>query len=1184
MLNLKAIIIVLILLASGLFFPANFESNPVTSPEAGPISSEPGLEESSAVAEGKPTPSPSSSSSRSSRVGSPLSHGGAWVDGFDDDTKMDLTRSDHYLLDNGEARVDKSYLFGPNAIGVWHLDEGSGIYANDASGYNNRGILGQDGMGTDVPTWTTGKFTNALNFDGSNDRVTCGNRPILNVTTGLTVSAWIYADTWRDMGRIVSKWSGSSIGRAYIFWLDNGWPNMLRFGVYDQGSGMDYVSTTSSTTFLTNQWYHVVGTFDSTYLKIYVDGQLAASKTTFADYLRASNTELAIGGEPTGGYTFDGKIDEVAVFNRGLTAQEVLDMYQFGALRAHPSANITSKEIKLPADKKWDTLMINKTSPAGSFLNVTIRNPVNDQIIPGTPVYSDDGEFDISYIDPALYPSIRLNASFTPKSSISAALRCWGVSWKESDSWADAFQTDLRVDSYYNVIPGEGYLEFSNSGYIVSNPITLPEKSYYGTFMVNCTKPVGTHFRFTAVNALTGSSIAGYEDIQGTSIDISGINPHTYSSICLKVAYISGGASGQLHVYSINWTYNKAPRFLDFASPASVYRTDSIEFSFNLTDEEDENNVTLELEYQKPGGTTWYTNYLNPPFYAGDYWSVMFKPPSNAKLGIYTFQITAEDPYNERMTLMDDYEVEVKNNLPTEPVVIITPAEPRTADNLQVTAAGYSDVETQTISEMSTVKNDVWKCSVQIFDGDDLGPAGSAEVFIENIPPEVLTLPEQFELFEDSFAVLDNKLQEIFTDMDGDPLTYSASGYHNIQVDIGQSNGTIRLLPAENWYGTEYITFSANDSDSQVETTIKTVVKPTNDLPVITQVGSQRLSGPYRILDFTVKQDESLKLHVYVEDIDGDVGRGMIYFILNITETEQLYFDLNDESLIFKPDNSHVGVHYIDIAVTDNNATPLQYVSQAVRITVTNVNDPPTVEIKNPRTGIELSADAEVTFTCTSSDPDLDIPDSDEELSYRWYAQSTADIIELGRTKDLVEPKLPAGYVTITLEVTDSTGETVSDSVVINVLEPEKDTSGLSSGQVAMIAIIPIILIIVLVLFFVMRKRKKSEGEEAVQPDVVSPYTGAPAVAAPAQTVVVKASEPKPELPKAAGGDLTTEQKLRMLDEQLLKGTIDQKLYKELKAKYQAEAAPTATPVPTAKPAPAATPTPVQALPPVKQK
>jgi hypothetical protein len=117
-----------------------------------------------------------------------------------------------------------------------------------------------------------------------------------------------------------------------------------------------------------------------------------------------------------------------------------------------------------------------------------------------------------------------------------------------------------------------------------------------------------------------------------------------------------------------------------------------------------------------------------------------------------------------------------------------------------------------------------------------------------------------------------------------------------------------------------------------------------------------------------------------------------------------------------------------------------------------------------------------------------------------------------------------------------------------------------------------------------MRKRKKSEGEEAVQPDVVSPYTGAPAVAAPAQTVVVKASEPKPELPKAAGGDLTTEQKLRMLDEQLLKGTIDQKLYKELKAKYQAEAAPTATPVPTAKPAPAATPTPVQALPPVKQK
>jgi hypothetical protein len=948
----------------------------------------------------------------------------------------------------------------------------------------------------------------------------------------------------------------------------------------------------------------VVGTFDSTYLRIYVNGQLAVSKTTFADGLRASNTDLTIGGEPTGGYNFDGKIDEVAVFNRGLTAQEVLDMYQFGALRAHPSANITSKEIKLPAGKKWDTLIINKTSPGGSFLNVTIRNPVNDQIIPATPVYSDDGEFDISFIDPVLYPSIKLNASFTPLNYYSAALKCWGVSWKESDSWTDAFQTDLKVDSYYSVIPGEGYLEFSNGGYIVSKPITLPEKGYYGTFMVNCTKPVGTHFRFTAVNALTGSAIAGYEDIQGTSIDISGINPHTYSSICLKVAFISGGAAGKLHVYSINWTHNKVPRFVDFASPSSVYRTDSMEFSFNLTDEEDEVNLTLELEYQKPGGTTWYTNYLNAPFYTGDYWSVMFKPPSNAKLGIYTFQITAEDPYNDRMTLMDDYEVDVKNNLPTQPVVIITPPLPRTADNLQVTAVGYSDVETQTdnlevwyywfkngvevtefrnstlISEMSTVKNEVWKCSVQIFDGDDLGHAGSAEVFIENIPPEVLSKPEQFDLNEDSFVVLDNKLQEIFTDMDGDTLTYSASGYQNIQVDIGQTNGTIRLLPAENWYGTEYITFSANDSDSQAEVTIKTIVHPTNDLPVITQVGSQRLGGPYRILDFTVKQDETIRLHIYVEDIDGDVGRGMIYFVLNISETEQLYFDLNDESLIFKPDNSHVGVHHIDIAVTDNNATPLQYVSQAVKITVTNVNDPPSVEIKNPRTGIELSADNKVTFTCTSSDPDMDIPDSEEELSYRWYAQTTADIIELGRTKDLENPKLPVGYVTITLEVTDSTGEMASDSVVINVVEPEKDTSGLSSGQVAMIAIIPIILIIVLVLFFVMRKRKKPEGEGAIQPDVVSPYTGAPAVAAPAQTVVVKASEPKSELPKTAGGELPVDQKLKMLDEQLLKGAIDQKLYNELKAKYQAESTPTAAPVPTAKPAP----TPVEALPPVKQK
>ncbi|MHC4707416.1 MAG: LamG domain-containing protein, partial [Planctomycetota bacterium] len=1127
--NLKVIIIVFILLASGLYLPADLEQNPVSSPEAGTSTAEPDMDKSSSVASPTPSPSPSPSSSSSSRAGGFTAHGGAWFDPFDDETKMDLTKSNNYRIQTSQASINKSYLIDASAAAVWHMDEGSGIYAYDATPNNNRGDLGFDGIGPDVPTWTTGQFGGALYFDGS-DVVDCGRRPSLNITAELTISAWVNVDVWTTGGRIVNRYGSSNPDQGYIMWINRvGSTNYIRFGVEDPTLGFESIETLSTGDMQTDKWIHAVGVYDGSNLKMYVDGVLDNSRSTFVNSIRVANTNVYIGNNPFMSDPFWGKLDEVSIYNKALTAAEVLSLYQTGAVRSKPTANITSEQVTLPAGMKWDTININKTIQPGSFLNITIRNPVNNEIIPATPVYSDNGEFDISFIDPVLYPSIKLNASFKTTTSFSPALRSWGVSWKKANSWADSFQTSLKVDSYYNVNQQEGYLEFSNGGYIITKPIALPAKSYYGTFLISATEPDGTYFRFTAVNPLTGAGILGYQNLHGTSIDISGINPHTYSSICLKVSYTSGGGTGQLHVYSINWTQNKAPRFLDCSSPTFVYRTDSIEFSINLTDEDSESNLTLELEYQKPGGTTWYTNYLKEPFYTGSYWSVQFKPPSNAKLGIYTFQITAEDLYNDRMTWRDDYEVEVKNNLPTEPVVIITPSKPRTADNLQVTAAGYSDIETQTdslevwynwyrddvevtefknstlISEISTTKNEVWTCSVQIFDGDDLGPAGTAEVFIENIPPEVLSKPEQFELNEDSFVVMDNKLQEIFTDMDGDPLSYSASGYQNIQVDIGQKNGTISLLPAENWYGTEHITFSANDSDSQAEVIIKTIVKPTNDLPVITQVGSQRLSGPYRILDFTVKQDESLKLHVYVEDIDGDVGRGMIYFILNITETEQLYFDLNDESLIFKPDNSHVGVHYIDIAVTDNNATPLQYVSQAVRITVTNVNDPPTVEIKNPRTGIELSADAEVTFTCTSSDPDLDIPDSDEELSYRWYAQSTADIIELGRTKDLVEPKLPAGYVTITLEVTDSTGETVSDSVVINVLEPEKDTSGLSSGQVAMIAIIPIILIIVLVLFFVMRKRKKSEGEEAVQPDVVSPYTGAPAVAAPAQTVVVKA-------------------------------------------------------------------------------
>jgi hypothetical protein len=90
-------------------------------------------------------------------------------------------------------------------VGSWHLDEGSGTIAYDSSGNGNDGAI----YGA---TWTTGKNGSALEFDGVDDYVNCGNDPSLNIADEITVIAWIYPTGKGDSNypRIVDKSSSTS--------------------------------------------------------------------------------------------------------------------------------------------------------------------------------------------------------------------------------------------------------------------------------------------------------------------------------------------------------------------------------------------------------------------------------------------------------------------------------------------------------------------------------------------------------------------------------------------------------------------------------------------------------------------------------------------------------------------------------------------------------------------------------------------------------------------------------------------------------------------------------------------------------------------------------------------------------------------------------------------------------------
>jgi hypothetical protein len=201
--------------------------------------------------------------------------------------------------------------------GAWPLDEGSGTTAYDKSGNNNNGAL-YNGV-----AWTTGKFGNALSFDGLDDYVRVEHSASLVFTNNITIEVWIYPKNvsvfWNA---IVLK--GSSVDWNCHLQL---YYSSVEWSTYTTGSN-DLYSVSS----LSNDvWYHIVVTYDGSTKKIYINGRLDNSASV-SGYLRSSTSPLGIGAFIDGGNLsryFKGIIDEVRIYNRALTAAEISDLYNY---------------------------------------------------------------------------------------------------------------------------------------------------------------------------------------------------------------------------------------------------------------------------------------------------------------------------------------------------------------------------------------------------------------------------------------------------------------------------------------------------------------------------------------------------------------------------------------------------------------------------------------------------------------------------------------------------------------------------------------------------------------------------------------------------------------------------------------------------------------------------------------
>ena len=212
------------------------------------------------------------------------------------------------------AGVSNAKIDPKTVVGMWLFDEGSGKVAKDSSGKGNDGTLEGN------PKWVDGNFGKALQFTGENDYVEVPSSDSLKINEQITLVAWGYiealegsGDQWIDRGAHANK------PNCYgIYYRSEGYAQFML------GDGAARRDANSVGPPETKQWVHVAGTYDGASQILYFDGEIAGENKQAFPFRGDNDRPVIIGGgveRPQ--YAFNGTIDEVAVFNVPLTADDI---------------------------------------------------------------------------------------------------------------------------------------------------------------------------------------------------------------------------------------------------------------------------------------------------------------------------------------------------------------------------------------------------------------------------------------------------------------------------------------------------------------------------------------------------------------------------------------------------------------------------------------------------------------------------------------------------------------------------------------------------------------------------------------------------------------------------------------------------------------------------------------------
>ncbi len=247
------------------------------------------------------------------------------------------------LYNNGTPSNLSSHSATSNLVSWWKLNNtttgiedakgsnnGTNNGATEYAGFVNKLVGDSSGMSqanlvqSDLQTVAPySKY--ALDFDGADDYIDCGNDSSLQITSDLSISAWFKIDNSSPNSyfNIITKWiSGNAAWSSYVAKSTG----ILSFWISTNGSTQ--IQINSNTNVNDGNWHHFTGINDGTNIKLYIDGNLENTGTGGTIYNSTQN--VLIGKTNQNSFLFSGSISNASIWNTALTSTQVSEIYNQG--------------------------------------------------------------------------------------------------------------------------------------------------------------------------------------------------------------------------------------------------------------------------------------------------------------------------------------------------------------------------------------------------------------------------------------------------------------------------------------------------------------------------------------------------------------------------------------------------------------------------------------------------------------------------------------------------------------------------------------------------------------------------------------------------------------------------------------------------------------------------------------